>query len=990
MAVQLLGVLNDNLLKGVISFLVVTWAPESAHATILAASSFLLVAPFLMFSAWGGRLASRFPKAKVVAWAKFAELPIMAVAAFALFGQHLTLALIALACMGIQSALHVPSKMGLIAETAAGGERSWATGVMETLSFVGVLLGMLVAGAVAEMPAAVSVLACTLMGLAVAGWFASRFLKYRWPAPTQLPTANPVTFGRNSWKRAAEFTGLRKVLLGEGAFWFIGGMLQLVLLMHLPEAYGASAGQTALVVAAMAVGIGAGCWVAGKRCARSLEMGLVPVAAWGMVVLLAIAAWAPLSMIGFTVVMVCTAFLSGIYKVPLNVWVQQRIPLARLGEVLALDRMVSFSFVLVSALVFAGLATVFSSGALITVMAVCALALAFAVSRETLGPLVRLIAWCLARTLFRFRMRGLEHMPTDSGALVVANHTSYLDFLLVTATVPRQVRFVMLKDVYDNKWLKPLLSRLNMIPISPRKGGNNLEAFNQRVRQEIADGHVVCIFAEGTVSRTGQMLVFRKGVEHLSEGLNAPVIPIHFDNTWGTPMSYSSAQRRLVSFSPKYWRRQLTATVGAPAPHPVKASALRQQMVEMEADAFALRPRPRHTLSEVLYRNLSAGKFYLADEVRTRTSRNLLREAADLAMRLEQVPGTTVAVAYENSLNLQYAIAGAVLARKTIVPLNVTWSAAEAQRTLQLAECSHVVTSCAQLKTWGELSGVEYVHAELEHGPGDAHCWSRRLRMKLSGWKPLPFPKDRPVFRVVDDSQEGAPLMNVSVDNVWALRTGLKQVAYTKGLKKLLVELPGHDTWGVMLPLLLASEFNLSTVLVTRENAVDLINLHRPGAAVMHSGNLPALAQNGPADLSFLQQIHVGMTPVDPEVLEALEARGTSVFASAGLNRTTSLLSVNMPDFNGKDMVGTPMHQKSSCKRSVGRPLPGLAVRIVDPTDPSKPLEAGTVGRVLVKGAGVVSSCFASWADHLASCVDQWVMTPFYGKLDEHGFLRLA
>ena len=89
-------------------------------------------------------------------------------------------------------------------------------------------------------------------------------------------------------------------------------------------------------------------------------------------------------------------------------------------------------------------------------------------------------------------------------------------------------------------------------------------------------------------------------------------------------------------------------------------------------------------------------------------------------------------------------------------------------------------------------------------------------------------------------------------------------------------------------------------------------------------------------------------------------------------------------------VVGTPMHQKSSCKRSVGRPLPALAVRIVDPTDPSKPLDAGRVGRVLVKGAGLVSSCFASWADHLASCADQWVMTPFYGKLDEHGFLRLA
>lgn len=990
MMTQFSGVLNDNLLKGAISFLVVQWVPAQQVPTILALSSILLVAPFLLFSALGGRLSNRFPKGKVVAWAKFAELPIMAVACLSLVMQHVPLALISLGFMGVQSALYGPSKMGLIAETADGAERSWGTGLMDGLAFGAVLLGMLLAGWMTGFENGSTYFAFAFMGLALVGWLATQKLRYKWPEQSAKPaSANPIMFARHQWAATKQIKGLRGVLLANAAFWFVTGLMQLLLLVHLPERYALDTTQTGMLLGGMSLAIALGCVIAGKISGKRAELGLVPLAAIGMFFSLLIAGLADPSLPLFTACMLTLALCAGLFKVPLNAWMQSRIPTENLGPVLGFDRMLSFSGVAIASGLFAASAAI-PTPFMILALALAVGVLAFILARQSFGPMIRLIVVMLGRTLFRFRIQGLQHIPTKKGALLVANHCSYLDFLLISTVVPRQVRFVMLRDVYENKWLKPILSRLNMIPISPRKGGNNLEQFNALVEAEVAAGHVVCIFAEGTVSRTGHMLMFRKGVEHLAERIAAPVIPIHFDNVNGSPFSYVSAARNMVKFKFSNMRQAISATVGSPEVKPVVASALRQRMVEMGADAFAQRPRPSRAINEQLFDSLRTGRFTITDSQRFRSSSDLLREALPLAMRLEQLPGDAIGIAYANNLNLHLALTAACFARKTVVPVSADLTAEQAQRILTLAGCKHVVTACETLKAWEPLSGIEFIHAELEHGRGSAHCLSHKLHMALTGWRPLPFPADRPLVRTPEDGKGKLELLDIYPDNVWALQTGLAQVSYTNEVKKVLTHLPGADSWGVLLPLMLAGQFRLDVVLASENELGSMVDEHRPDAALIHPSALTALLTDGPEDLSFLKQLHTGLSPIEAGVREGLEARGTHMFASAGLNRTSSILAVNMPDFKGDDMVGTPMYQRANHAGSVGKPLPGIAVRIVDPNNPEITLAPGQIGRVLVKGAAVAGQQLQRLAGQVENWIDGWEVTPLLGKVDEHGFLQVV
>lgn len=987
-----LSVLNDNLLKGAITFLAVRWAPEEWTAWILAASSFFLVLPFLMLSAWGGRLSSGHAKAKVVERAKQAEVPLMTFAAISMWTQNLWMALATLLLMGVQSALHAPSKLGLIAETAKGGERSWGTGMMEMLAFAGVLLGMLVAGWVAEAETARNLFAGLFIAVACLGTLSARLIKYRWPAKNRpLPTALPLRFFRKTWKAANQPKGLQSILLGEGAFWLMGSMLQLILLFHLPIRYGATSSQTASVVAAMAVGIGLGCWLTGRLCSRRFEPGLVAISSWGMLVLFIIAATADLSFTGIGVVMFFIAFLSGTFKVPLNVWVQQRVPEQELGRILALSNMISFGFILIGAGLFAGLATFMSGEQMFGFMVLITAVTSIVVSWVMFDRFIYSIGWILSRVIFKIRFRGMENIPKTGGALVVANHGSYLDFLLIVAAMPRRVRFVMLKDVYDKPFLNPLLRKLHMVPINPRKGGNNLEDFNQRVRAEINAGHVVCIFAEGTVSRTGQMLVFKKGIEHLSKGLDAPIIPIHYDNVPGTPMTYPARFRKLAGWAPSNWRKKLTCTIGAPEPAPVKASNIRTRMKEMEAEAFAMRPRPNGSISEVVYRKLETRKHCIEDPAASMSLKSLKREARALAVELERLPDANLAIAYHNDLNLQVAVVAGILARKTILPIAMHATREDAMLTAQLGRCETILTTRLQAEHWGQLGGLNYFVRELDQST-DAfpiRKWAGRLHRSLWGWRPLPFPENKAVFRVPDYSGGFLGMLDITAENIWAVQTGLEQVAFTQGLRKIMLDLPTYESWGLALPVLASAFFKLDVVLAGDADVVEVIQSSRPQAAVMGVEDLDRLIHHGPQDLSFLSQVHTGPERIAPEVLAQLKARGTQVLQSAGTNLTGSLLSVNMPDFEGPDMVGFPMYQKNAVTGSAGRPLPGIAVRIVDPTDMSKQLLPGEVGRVLVKGAAVARGQVSSWAENLSDCMKDWVLTPMMGAMDEHGFLRL-
>jgi len=264
---QFLGVFNDNFLKSLICFISVLWLAEGNESLLISVASALIIIPFLLFSPLAGRMAKTMSKQKIVAYSKLAEIPIMliAIAGFAISSIETVLASVFL--MGLQSAIYSPSKYGLIRDIGGEEQISFGTGTMELLSFTGVLLGTMVAGLVSDRPEEqLHILSVGLLGIAVIGWISSLRIKAEEEPPdeTSKDSINPVIFFINSFKWAKSLKGLNITILGLASFWMIGSLLQMNLLVHCPTVLGMTNTETSMTIAMVAIGIGLGCFVAGR------------------------------------------------------------------------------------------------------------------------------------------------------------------------------------------------------------------------------------------------------------------------------------------------------------------------------------------------------------------------------------------------------------------------------------------------------------------------------------------------------------------------------------------------------------------------------------------------------------------------------------------------------------------------------------------------------------------------------------------------------
>jgi acyl-[acyl-carrier-protein]-phospholipid O-acyltransferase/long-chain-fatty-acid--[acyl-carrier-protein] ligase len=344
-----LGVLNDNFLKTLACFVCIAWVGKENESLVVALASAALVVPYLLFSPLAGRLATRYRKRQVVVWAKFAELFIMGVAAAGLMTRSTTTVLLSIVMMGLQSALFSPSKYGLIRETGGPEGVSYGSGAMEGVSFVGILTGTLLASFLAgSVP--VRVLCLLLFAIALLGWLCSLTLKAGEGEPARggRDTLDPARFARRMYLRAGEFRGLNWVVLGLAVFWMIGAMIQMTLIVYCRGDLGMSDLQTGIVMSLAAVGIGTGCYLAGVLSGKRVEPRLVPLGGVTTGALFLLLYLVPAGGWPFAAAVFLAAFCSGFFKVPLDAWIQARVPGQALGEMLAYSNQLSFLFMLVA------------------------------------------------------------------------------------------------------------------------------------------------------------------------------------------------------------------------------------------------------------------------------------------------------------------------------------------------------------------------------------------------------------------------------------------------------------------------------------------------------------------------------------------------------------------------------------------------------------------------------------------------------------------
>jgi len=350
-----LGVYNDNFLKNTIIFISVAWVLPSwmTQSQLISIVSACLIIPYLFLSPLGGRLAVIYSKKKVFRFFKLLELPIMLVASVAFYYQNALLAIFAVLLMGIQSCLYSPSKYSLIRDI--GGEEgvSFGSGVFETMAFMGILIGTVTASVISDTGYKWLVY-LIFLGVALAGYLVTRAIR-----ATELPESetdnlqlNPIGFVLDSYRFAKQYPLLNSGIFGASAFWLIGGMLQMNLVIHTKNVYQTTNSMTGFVMAMAAIGIALGCWIAGKITAGHSNKGLILIGILAMSVMLSVLTFIHLNFSLYVAFVFMAAFSGGFFQVPNLTIVQQSGVGRKLGDMIAYLNLVTFIFVLIGTFLF--------------------------------------------------------------------------------------------------------------------------------------------------------------------------------------------------------------------------------------------------------------------------------------------------------------------------------------------------------------------------------------------------------------------------------------------------------------------------------------------------------------------------------------------------------------------------------------------------------------------------------------------------------------
>ncbi len=365
-----LGVLNDNYLKYLVFFISTTWMMKDNESIVIMLASAFFVIPYIAFSPIAGKLARDHSKAKIIQRAKLFEIPIMAIASLGFIMQSITTTMFAIFLMGLQSCLFSPAKYGIIRDIGGKEGISFGTGAMEMLTFIGVLIGTYIAGVTSDISKHVLlshhqtlIISGSLIFFAVAGWLFSLKIapKETVPYDEDETTLNPILFLIQSYKWSKQVKGLNIVIMSLATFWAIGSLLQMNITVHCRNVLKLSDTATSTVMALVAIGIGAGCYVTGVISNKKIKMYLVPIGGLGMLICVALITILSPPTTLFTILIALTAFFAGVFKIPLNAFIQDRVQGRKLGLILAYNNLMLFTFIFFSAGIFGLVETVANS-----------------------------------------------------------------------------------------------------------------------------------------------------------------------------------------------------------------------------------------------------------------------------------------------------------------------------------------------------------------------------------------------------------------------------------------------------------------------------------------------------------------------------------------------------------------------------------------------------------------------------------------------------
>jgi len=558
---QFLGAFNDNLFKNalvvLLTFHAASWTtlPPALLAN-LAAGVFIL--PFFLFSATAGQLADKYDKAKLARLVKVLEIGIMLIASLG-FQQHsLAILMFALFLFGLHSTLFGPVKYAILPQHLAEGELVGGNALVEAGTFVAILFGTITGGLLAGAADASTWIAAGGLVVAVAGYITSRGIPAApAPDPGLKINLNPIS---ETWRNVNFARQNRTVflsILGISWFWLYGALFLAQFPAYAKDVLGGAESAVTLLLAIFSVGIGIGSLLCERMSGKRVEIGLVPFGSIGLTLFgLDLAFASPAHAVGsaplelaallaqpwawrviFDLLML--GVFGGFFIVPLYALVQIRSSAEHRARIIATNNIINALFMVVGAL---GAAALLSTGLSIPALfGIAALANALvAIYIYTLVPefLLRFMAWLMVKAAYRLRSEGIDHIPEEGAALIVANHVSFADAVIIMGASPRPIRFVMDHRIFRIPVLSFIFRHCGAIPIaSAKEDPEMMEKAFAEVSAALSAGELVGLFPEGGITHDGELQPFRPGISRILAANPVPVVPMALSGLWGSYFS---------------------------------------------------------------------------------------------------------------------------------------------------------------------------------------------------------------------------------------------------------------------------------------------------------------------------------------------------------------------------------------------------------------------------------------------------------------------
>ncbi|WP_430462269.1 MFS transporter [Thalassolituus sp. LLYu03] len=593
---QALGAFNDNLYKNSLLLLIafggIAAKDDSALYTNLAAGLFIL--PFFLFSPIAGQIADKLEKSRLIRAVKLLEVVIMIIAAVGILTDQILLMMTLLFLMGLQSALFGPVKFALLPQQLHKDELVGGNALVEMGTFLAILGGTICAGLLFDLEQARIWIAIGVIGFALAGYISSRFIpEADAGAPDLTINWNPLTELVNTLRNARKDRAVYLSIMAISWFWFLGASYLTQFPNLARDHLGGNAQIVTLLLTLFSVGVAAGSLLCEKLSGHKIELGIVPIGSLGMSIF-GIDLYFALSSLSISADMNAAAFISnsdhwrmmadlalvsvfgGLYVVPLQALIQQRSDESSRAQTIAANNVMNSLFMVGSAVFgIVGLVLMkLSIAEYFCVIAIMNIVVALYVYSQVPEFALRFVIWMLSHTLYRVEHKGMLNIPEEGPVVLVCNHVSYVDALLIAGACPRPVRFVMDRAISEMPGMKWFFRLAKTIPIcSPKADAEVYETAFRRIREELADGQVVCIFPEGKLTRDGAIDTFRPGIERIIAETPVPVIPMALDGLWGSFFSHKDGLA-LTKTPRRFWSRVSLSVGVRQAPDQISAAGL--------------------------------------------------------------------------------------------------------------------------------------------------------------------------------------------------------------------------------------------------------------------------------------------------------------------------------------------------------------------------------------------------------------------------------